>query len=206
MVQKIRKLIKFIKQKIKSSENKIDFLKASEKMKIHLGCGEVNLEGFINVDARDNKHVHIVKNDLYLNEFSDSTLEMIYMCHVLEHISHKEVTGYLTHYCNKLKDGGVLRLSVPDFDRIIEIYNASGSDCDSIKSPLMGGQGYEYNYHYNVFNKKSLMTLLEKAGFKDVRLWYPDKEEGFSGVDWASKKIPYNFGEFVISLNVEAVK
>jgi len=202
----INKIKNFLNKNIVSNKDKLDSTLPDGKMKVHLGCGDVNISGFINVDARDMKHIHIVKDDLYLNEFTNNTIEMIYMCHVLEHVSHKKVKMYLEHYYSKLKVKGVLRLSVPDFDKIIHIYNASGEDCDSIKSPLMGGQGYSYNYHYNVFNKKSLISLLQQSGFEIVRVWEPTDEDEFNGIDWSSKKIPYDFGEFEISLNIEAIK
>jgi len=197
---------KIIQRMLSPKKIKSTFTPSNDKMKVHLGSGEVDIKGFINIDARDMKHIHIVKNDLFLNEFVDETLEMIYMCHVLEHVSHKDVVEYLKHYYNKLKTDGILRLSVPDFDKIIQIYNASGKVCDSIKTALMGGQGYAYNYHYSVFNAQSLTSLLEEAGFKTIRVWNPKDEEEFNNVDWSSRKINYDFGKFEISLNIEAVK
>jgi hypothetical protein len=55
--------------------------------------------------------------------------------------------------------GGVLRLSVPDFDKLIDVYNASGKSMESITNRLMGGQDHQYNIHYSVFNYRRLSDL-----------------------------------------------
>ena len=59
-----------------------------------------------------------------------------------------------------LKPDGILRLSVPDFDALVNIYEACGRDIDSIAAPLMGGQDFAENIHYSVFNLKYFSCLL----------------------------------------------
>ena len=41
---------------------------------------------------------------------------------VLEHISFKDSEDFIEKMYNKLKSGGILRISVPSFDSIIQIY------------------------------------------------------------------------------------
>ena len=121
--------------------------------RLHIGCGDVNLPGFFNIDARPLPHVDLVKTDIFdLSEFKNDSIDLIYMCHVLEHVCHADLQKVLTETRRVLKKGGLLRLSVPDFDLMIEIYRDSGRRIESIEMPLMGGQEYPENFHYTVFN------------------------------------------------------
>jgi hypothetical protein len=54
----------------------------------------------------------------------------------------------------------LLKISVPDFDEILNIYKNNNSDMNSIIQPLMGGQDYKYNFHCVMFNEKYLTEFL----------------------------------------------
>lgn len=171
-------------------------------LKVHLGAGDINLQGWVNVDARAFGHIHAHTASLELAEFSDGAVSAIYLCHVLEHLSFDEVDALLKTWKRKLTAGGVLFISVPDFDAIVRIYQSSGHDLDSIKHPLMGGQGYEYNFHKSVYNQGALTRVLEGAGFTRVEPWETTREFGRDLGDWSSRSI----SGVPISLNLKAVK
>lgn len=176
-------------------------------LKIHIGAGEINLQGWINVDARPLPHIHALTTSLALNEFSDGAVAAIYMCHVLEHVSFDEARQLVSAFHTKLVAGGVLIISVPDFDALVRLYHASNDDLDSIKHPLMGGQGYEYNFHKSVYNHAALERLLHECGFADVARWRTDIEFGDDLGDWSSKTMKAGNGEIVpVSLNLKARK
>jgi predicted SAM-dependent methyltransferase len=105
-----------------------------------------------------------------------------------------------------LKQNGVLRISVPDFDRILDMYRGTNNSIDSITQPLMGGQDYEYNFHHSVFNKTYLSELLMESGFKSVKEWNPNNCLYHDFDDWASKTIDYDSRNYIISLNIEGQK
>lgn len=175
-------------------------------LKIHLGAGPVNIQGWVNVDARDASHIHLQSSGFDLKEFSDGAVSEIYMCHVLEHFSFEEIKIVLrTMHC-KLGPGGVLRLSVPDFDQLIAIYHASGNNLELIKMALMGGQDYEYNFHKAVFNKALLSDLLLSCGFKHVQTWSTLDDFGIDLGDWSNKCFETPQGSIPVSLNIKAIK
>jgi predicted SAM-dependent methyltransferase len=176
------------------------------KVYIHLGCGEINAPGFINVDALPFSHVHYNQGLEDLHIFPDEYADLMYASHVLEHFGHREVPRVLREWQRVLKRGGVLRLAVPDFDKIVGIYLSEERDVKKILSPLMGGQGNPYNFHKSVFNEAHLKKILLSAGFREVRIWNPQEVELHAFEDWASRQLEFSGKKYSISLNIEAVK
>lgn len=177
------------------------------KVLVHIGCGTTNGPEFINVDARPLAHVHVVTDDITsLRDFAADSVDLVYMCHILEHIKADDLKHVLSELKRVLKVGGVLRLSVPDFDRLVEVYNASGKDINTIAKQLMGGQDHEYNIHYSVFNHRRLSELLKEVGFREVVSWDPENREHHDFKDRASRKVKAGDAEIMISLNLEATK
>lgn len=177
------------------------------KVFLHIGCGKINSPEFINVDARPMAHVHVATDDITsLSDFDDSSVDLIYMCHILEHIKQDELKEVLCELKRALKQGGVLRLSVPNIDQLIAVYEGSRRDVLAINKQLMGGQDHEYNIHYSIFNEQYLTDLLKDAGFSEVRSWDPDNCEHHDFKDRALRKIKAGEKKYLISLNLEAVK
>lgn len=176
------------------------------KIFIHLGCGDIASPEFINVDARPAPHVHYVCNVTDLSIFQSDYADLVYACHVLEHIRHTALAKTLWEWRRILKPSGILRLSVPDFDKIVHIYESSDRDINSILGPLIGGQDYQYNVHHSVFNHKYLSEKLIEVGFKEVRQWAPERVANHDFKDWANSDIVIEGRAFPVSLNLEAIK
>lgn len=177
------------------------------KRLLHIGCGAINRTGFINLDARTMPHIHIVSRNIFrLEMISNESLDMVYMCHVLEHVPRDKALEVIQEMSRVLKRDGLLRISVPDFDHIIAIYETSGQKINTIAPALMGGQNYESNFHYGVFNKEHLTSLLTKGGGHRVRPWGPNNCGHHDFDDWASKFFYLGDRPFPISLNLEGNK
>ena len=182
-------------------------LPASGEVRLHIGCGDIDAPGFVNIDARAARHIDFVTDRLDSVSFApDGVAQLIYMSHVLEHLPHNNVGRCLRELRRVLKPGGVLRISVPDFDLMLAIYDSSGRDIDSIQEALMGGQDYRFNFHCAAFNRASLTKRLIAAGFSSVRPWNPVSVDHHDFADWASRKMKWQSREFEISLNIEAIK
>jgi predicted SAM-dependent methyltransferase len=175
-------------------------------LKVHIGTGEINLQGWINIDARNFPHVHIVSDDMKLSEFSDNSIDEIYLCHILEHISYKNAEIFLKNLHNKLKSGGIIRIAVPSFDSIIKIYHHSNNDFNIIKYALMGGQDYEYNFHKSMYNYNSLSSVLKNSNFHKISKWETIEDFGQTIGDWSDSLFKTNNGDILISLNIKAAK
>jgi len=173
---------------------------------LHLGCGSVNHPKFINIDAMRAPHIHYVRRIDDLSIFKDNSVDLVYASHCLEHFSHLEIPKVLAEWYRTLKTGGILRLSVPDFDLLLNIYKENHNDINAILLPLMGVQLGKYRFHKTVFNKNSLTSLLHDAGFKEVREWVPGSSETTTLNDWSGRKLSINGKEYPVSLNLESVK
>ena len=177
-----------------------------EKVLLHIGCGDLIDKRYINIDIRPGWHIdYVAQVEGMKNIFSKDYADLIYGCMVLEHISHQKTLEILEDLRKILKPGGSLRLSVPDFDTIVKMYEVEKSVKD-IMSPLMGGQGYQGNFHFSIFNEKYLTDLLLKAGFSEVKKWNPENAEYYNFDDWANRKIDMYGKDWEISLNLEAIK
>lgn len=177
---------------------------ASGKVLIHLGCGPQNDTRYINVDAVPMPHVHYVARVEKLPMFKSNFADLIYACHILEHISYQQTVNVLKEWKRVLKKGGVLRLSVPDFEKIISLYEAEGRDAARTMPPLLGTQDEKYGFHKSIFNEKYLRGLLKEAGFREVRGWDPETASYYDFNDWAGKRLVYS--KYHISLNLEGIK
>ena len=167
---------------------------------LHIGCGDNVLpKPFINIDNRKKKGVINLK--AYPLKFKTNTFDLVYASHILEHFKKKQVVKVLVEWVRVLKPGGVLRISVPSFENLAKIYNID-KDIDNISGPLMGGQTYKDNFHYEIFNKKKLIKLLLSAGLEAIHPW--DFKRTIHSKFWdfsqaTTKEIP-------ISLNLEGRK
>ena len=180
--------------------------KDNKGIKIHIGPGDINLQGWINLDARHFSHIHIVSDNINLNEFTDNSITEIYLCHVLEHISFVEAEDFISQMYKKLKKNGILRISVPSFDSIIKIYQNNNLNLDLVKYALMGGQDYEYNFHKSIYNQDELENLYKKTGFSKVESWSTKEDFGQEIGDWSATYYNSNVGKIGISLNLKAIK
>jgi predicted SAM-dependent methyltransferase len=176
-------------------------------MKLHLGCGKRFIPGFIHIDAIDYPHVDHVSTIDSLSFIGDSTVDVIYNCHVLEHFKRRDVGRVLGEWFRVLKPLGVLRISVPDFASLCDVYRRYGR-LDLVIGALFGRQDYLYNIHYNVFDYDELSATLERAGFVDVRRYDWRKTEHADVDDYSQAYIPHMDKEngTLISLNVECNK
>ena len=119
-------------------------------MKLHLGCGKRYIPGYIHIDAVPFEHIDQVCSIDRLEFLENDSVEVIYGCHVLEHFKRKETPAVLKEWYRILKPGGTLRLAVPDFRALVEVYQKSDGDIEAVIGPIFGRQNYLYNFHYNL--------------------------------------------------------
>jgi predicted SAM-dependent methyltransferase len=116
------------------------------KIQLNLGCGKMVVDGWINVDyslgarlaklrifASLNKKLKFFKTDwdsrIMIHNLTkrlpwdDSTVDIIYSSHTLEHLTRLQGDKFLSECYRVLKKGGILRIIVPDLAYLIQQYS-----------------------------------------------------------------------------------
>jgi len=176
-------------------------------MKLHLGCGSKHIDGFINIDIRDLPEVDEVDDVKTLSKFNKESVSLIYSSHILEHITRIEYTNVLSRWYDILKAGGILRICVPDIEKVFEHYSKH-RDLRLLRGFLWGGQTHGFNYHYCGWDFNTLKEDLKSVGFKDIQLYDWRKTEHSHIDDFSQCYLPHMDKEngMLMSLNVEAKK
>ncbi len=176
-------------------------------MKLHLGCGKRFIAGFVHIDAVDYPHIDHVATIDNLSFIQNQSVDLIYTCHVLEHFKRRDIGRVLAEWYRLLKPGGILRVSVPDFEKLCEVYQKE-KNINLVIGALFGRQDYLYNIHYNVFDFTTLEKALKESGFSDIKRYDWKKTEHADMDDFSQAYIPHMDKEngTLISLNVECVR
>jgi len=175
--------------------------------KLHIGCGDRYIPGFTHIDIRKLPHVDYVTSADKLDIFEHSSVDLIYACHILEHFKRHKTENVLKEWYRVLKLGGILRVAVPDFEKLVEVYLKT-KDLNLILGSLVGKQDYPENTHYMIFDYTYLSKVLTKVGFKNIHRynWRQTVHKNYD--DYSQAYIPHMDKEhgILVSLNVEAEK
>lgn len=182
-----------------------------ENLKLHLGCGKRFIPGFIHIDLDSYPHVDYQIDVADLSIFADRSVETIYASHVLEYFDRTDIQEkVLPEWFRVLRHGGLLRVAVPDFVSLVEVYRKY-LDLKLILGPLYGKMeivGNKTIYHKTVYDFVTLRSELETAGFINVRRfdWRETIHKEYD--DYSQAYIPHMDKEngILISLNVEGMK
>ncbi len=141
---------------------------ASGCLKLNLGCGHKPLDGYVNVDSRDLPGIDVVSR-IDAMPFEKGQVAEIHSSHLLEHFMQVNlVNDLLPYWFELLRPGGKFIAVVPDGSAMMRSYAAGGMTFEDIRLVTYGGQEYEGNFHYTMFNSSSLASLLDQAGFTDI--------------------------------------
>jgi len=176
-------------------------------MKVHIGCGNVILPNWINLDIQSGPGVDLVGDARELVHIKNNSCDIIYACHVLEHFSRNEIENVLKLWNKKLRRGGILRLAVPNFGNIVKCY-LEGEDLERMLGLLIGGHKDSFDKHGMIFDEKLLKNMLKGAGFTDIRYWDHKKVDHGHVDDFSQAYLPHMDKEsgILMSLNMEAEK
>ena len=176
-------------------------------MKLHVGCGSKIFPGWTNLDIDDLPNVDIIDDARTLSKVLDGSCEIIYACHIFEHLGRHEVENVLQVWNKKLVKNGILRLAVPDFEKTITWYQKT-SKLEDLLGLLIGGQKTKFDFHKMIFDKKYLSSILIKNGFSDIQEWDWRKVDHGQIDDYSQAYLPHMDKEngLLMSLNIEAKK
>lgn len=184
-------------------------------IKLHLGCFQKKIHGFVNIDIREDVEPDIVDDVFKLEKIEPNSVDLIYVCHVLEHATREESKKALKRWCEVLKPGGILRVAVPDLEATFEYYMAT-KDLDILQALLYGSQRHPYDFHYMGWDEKTLRRDFLNAGFSSSRRYDWRETEHFYIDDYSqcylpkmsytTRRLSGTMDGKLVSLNMEATK
>jgi predicted SAM-dependent methyltransferase len=158
--------------------------------RLHLGCGKVHFNGWVNIDAdRSLDAADIVWNLAYGVPVEDSSCALIYNEHFIEHLNVEQGLACLRECYRALSQGGVLRVATPSLDFIIERFQSDNwREQDWLNWPEyrfvrtraeMLNIAFRWWGHQWLYDREELHRRLEEAGFRGIR-----------GCEWGKSDIP----------------
>lgn len=138
-------------------------------LKLNLGCGEKILPGFINVDKNSSYGGTGVCPDSIFNigkdkyPFDDNSVDVIFLCHVIEHLTLVEACFCLKESYRVLKKDGIVALAFPDFDKFKK-ESPSFVLKAIINMPNVGG-----GEHKIIVTSDIVKVLVRLFGFVDIK-------------------------------------
>jgi hypothetical protein len=101
---------------------------ATTRPRLHLGCGERYLDGYVNIDYPSSEHT--VQQTSVADRFADITqlayepdsVAEVRLHHVFEHFDRPTALRLLIDWREWLVDGGRLVIETPDFERCVRAF------------------------------------------------------------------------------------
>jgi predicted SAM-dependent methyltransferase len=145
-------------------------------LKLHLGCGTVLLNGWINIDLESAADLTLdLRKGL---PFADGSARLVYHEHLMEHLTVDEGAQCLRDCFRVLAPGGVLRIATPDLEYIVERYQGSWRDQAWLGLPEyafiqtraeMMNVSFRWWGHQYLYDGEELERRMREAEFQTVR-------------------------------------
>lgn len=178
-------------------------------IKLHLGCGWRDFgDEYIHIDGGD--YPHLDHKDITQLPFKDNSVDYIYSSHTLEYFDLERAKIVLEEWKRVLKPGAIMRIAVPDFQVMAELYVQKKFSLASFIGPMYGKMqmGHETIYHKVVYDFNLLSEVLSEVGFQSIRRYHWWETEHCMIDDHSQAYLPKmdKMNGTLISLNVQCVK
>ncbi len=150
---------------------------------LNLGCGSNIVDGMVNADffpgfgsLRRRPKLDWKLDLRYPLNCPDAVFNGVFSEHTLEHLYPDEVRRLLRELFRVMKDGALIRLTVPDLAKYIQFYTGKMTDPDlrvfqeRFESRAAALRSLTQNYfHVSLWDFEELKLYMEEAGFSEVR-------------------------------------
>ena len=147
--------------------------------KLHLGCGQRYMEGYVNIDYPLSEHSVQTRSvadklaDLTKLRYSEKSIEEVRLHHVFEHFLRQDAIALLASWNSWLVDGGTLHIEVPDFNRtaLVALNPRSSDRAKGVAlRHIFGSNEAHWAVHYEGWSEKLLKTALGAMGFSMAKV------------------------------------
>lgn len=146
-----------------------------ELPKLHLGCQEKYLPGYINIDLPPEEHTAgEVKADIYADVrtlvYKPESISEIRSHHLLEHFSRQEALILLSRWHRWLAVGGLLHVETPDFEASAQKFlDGSLDDRFVLARHIFGSHEASWAHHLDYWSEDKFVYVLKTLGFGELR-------------------------------------
>ena len=166
--------------------------KGKSNRKLEIGPSFERIEGFETLNIFGGRNTDYVWDAIKRLPFKDSTFDLIYASHILEHVPWFMLSQVLREWFRILKPGGAIEIWVPDGLKICKAFVDAEINNDNYiendgwyrlnpdRDPCVWASGriFTYgdesfntdhpNWHHAIFSSRYLKKLLEEVGFTKV--------------------------------------
>jgi len=133
--------------------------------RLHIGCGQQAIPGWINIDNQGLPGVDQVLDVTRGLPFAD--VAAVYAEHFLEHLGFEDGLAFLAECRRVLRPDGVLRLSTPNLEWVLSTHYrwADGSEEARLTDCVRVNRAFHGWGHQFLYNRTTLAAALRAAGF-----------------------------------------
>lgn len=145
-----------------------------EPLRLHLGCGENLLPGYVNVDYPQSEHnlmrvVPDLEIDIMHLSYPAGSVNEIRLHHVFEHFNRVIALGLLIRWHKWLRRGGTLIIETPDFlASAAAALSEEGANRMSLVRHIEGDQAASWAYHVGQWYPERFQRTLSALGYSDI--------------------------------------
>ena len=155
-----------------------------DKLKVNVGSfttmfhhGWINLDIIPLHDFAKQYFFKFVQHDARQKlPFGDHTVDLMYSCHFLEHLTHDEGVSFLKECKRIMKPGAVMRLILPDAELLTNMYktkqlgNLDELNDGAAASQSQGGKLWAFLFegHHAAYDWETSQWIASEAGFSKI--------------------------------------
>lgn len=154
------------------------YLAQTPQPKLHVGCGDHVLDGWLNADLRPCSTRVLCMDVTRRFPFPDNVFAYVYSEHVIEHLNFGEGAVMLAECFRVLAPGGKIRIATPDLACLTALHGGGtalqerylawaslsaglpGSEAAFVINAFVRGYGHRF-----IYDEPVLRSALERAGF-----------------------------------------
>src|SRR6266851_10230964 len=160
------------------------YLAAHDIRRLHIGCGHYLMPNWLNSDLFPSSSAVLHLDATADFPLPSASFDYVYSEHMIEHIPYFSGLNMLKECHRVLKSGGILRISTPNFQFLIDLYANAKTELQwsyinwsaetFIRSPYPVTDTLVINNfvrdwgHRFIYDEKTLGSSMETAGFKSI--------------------------------------
>jgi predicted SAM-dependent methyltransferase len=147
-------------------------------LRLHLGCGEQHLNGYINIDYPPSEHTIQTKcaadvfAEIVTLDFPPQSVDEIRSHHVFEHFDRATALALLCKWYSWLKVGGTLIIETPDFEESYKLLsNQAYTYCQKqvVVRHIFGSHEAHWAIHKDGWYQDKFEHILNALGFGEIQ-------------------------------------